>query len=294
MLYFDAGINWMDEGTLLTPEERILSGQAPYRDFYRIYTPGRWWLFSALFALFGRQFLITRIVWAIGHAVLAAWIYRLSRHALKPAFALIPAIAVTLAPGPWQKTPFMLGTIAGIWLIVWYASRPTIKRAAIIGLGTAIIFFFRQDAGAFYAALAGLYMLFYGKEKRLLSVTALTAAFFIPTLIWMGYLIAIGAGGEMFSTGGDFELSGTIGQPDAGMISGGSFALTGGFWFQTPFGDCDSTGNVGLVDYAELEACLTGPDGELPAGECNCFDINHDNDVDLFDVARFQQSFTDG
>ena len=46
----------------------------------------------------------------------------------------------------------------------------------------------------------------------------------------------IDGGGEMFSTGGDFELSGTIGQPDAStvVLAGGDFKLTGGFW--TPAG----------------------------------------------------------
>ncbi len=38
----------------------------------------------------------------------------------------------------------------------------------------------------------------------------------------------IDAGGLMFSSGGDYELSGTIGQPDAGILSGGEFTLAGG------------------------------------------------------------------
>jgi hypothetical protein len=37
-----------------------------------------------------------------------------------------------------------------------------------------------------------------------------------------------GGGGE--SSGGDFELSATIGQPDAGNLSGGDFDIAGGFW----------------------------------------------------------------
>jgi hypothetical protein len=37
-----------------------------------------------------------------------------------------------------------------------------------------------------------------------------------------------GGGGN--SAGGVYSLSGTIGQPDAGAMSGGGFALTGGFW----------------------------------------------------------------
>jgi hypothetical protein len=32
------------------------------------------------------------------------------------------------------------------------------------------------------------------------------------------------------STGGVFSVSGTIGQPDAGTMSGGSFTVVGGFW----------------------------------------------------------------
>ena len=102
----------------------------------------------------------------------------------------------------------------------------------------------------------------------------------------------VDGGGAMHSTGGDFELSGTIGQPDAGVMTGDDFTLTGGFWFETPFGDCNSTGNVNLFDYSDLEACLSGPDGGLPADKCNCFDIDHDNDVDLSDVGEFQESFT--
>lgn len=47
------------------------------------------------------------------------------------------------------------------------------------------------------------------------------------------------AGGGGTSTGGGYSLSGTIGQPDAGLaMTGGNFSLTGGFWslfaVQTP------------------------------------------------------------
>ncbi len=37
-------------------------------------------------------------------------------------------------------------------------------------------------------------------------------------------------GGGGTSTGGVYAVSGTIGQPDAGRMSGGSFTLDGGFW----------------------------------------------------------------
>src|SRR5438128_2140373 len=37
-------------------------------------------------------------------------------------------------------------------------------------------------------------------------------------------------GGGGTSTGGVYSISGTIGQPDAGHMSGGNFTLEGGFW----------------------------------------------------------------
>jgi hypothetical protein len=47
------------------------------------------------------------------------------------------------------------------------------------------------------------------------------------------------AGGGGTSTGGTYQVTGTIGQPDAGgPMTGGSYSLTGGFWalyaVQTP------------------------------------------------------------
>ena len=37
-------------------------------------------------------------------------------------------------------------------------------------------------------------------------------------------------GGGGTSTGGGYSVSGTIGQPDAGAMSGGNYSLQGGFW----------------------------------------------------------------
>jgi hypothetical protein len=37
-------------------------------------------------------------------------------------------------------------------------------------------------------------------------------------------------GGGGVSTGGTYTVNGTIGQPDAGAMSGGNFTLQGGFW----------------------------------------------------------------
>lgn len=110
----------------------------------------------------------------------------------------------------------------------------------------------------------------------------------------------IDGGGEMGSSGGDFELSGTIGQPDAGpTLTGGGYSLTGGFWAVTvetatpcgdSAGDMDGDGDVDLVDFGEFQLCFTGGAGTVAAG-CECTDFDGDNDADLVDFGAFQLAF---
>lgn len=100
----------------------------------------------------------------------------------------------------------------------------------------------------------------------------------------------VDGGGGMRATGGLLELSGTIGQPDAGVLAGGNLELSGGFWFSLQPGDCDDDGAVSLTDYAQLAGCLTGPSGSLLGG-CTCFDTNRSNRIDLRDFAAAQLHF---
>ena len=103
----------------------------------------------------------------------------------------------------------------------------------------------------------------------------------------------VDGGGAMFCTGGEFELSGTVGQPDAGTMTGGGFELDAGFWFSASPGDCNTDGLTDLVDYDSFKQCMSGPDGTLRP-DCGCYDLDGDDDVDLSDVARFQNSFFGG
>jgi len=40
----------------------------------------------------------------------------------------------------------------------------------------------------------------------------------------------VDGGGYTWSEGGGYSLGGTVGQPDAGVLSGGDYTLAGGFW----------------------------------------------------------------
>jgi len=101
----------------------------------------------------------------------------------------------------------------------------------------------------------------------------------------------IDGGGAMRSAGDTFELSGTIGQSDAGSMTGGSFDLSGGFWFPLAPADCNEDGRVSLLDYEVFATCLTGPDTSVGSG-CECYDVNHSGTIDMRDVTELQAAFT--
>jgi hypothetical protein len=64
----------------------------------------------------------------------------------------------------------------------------------------------------------------------------------LSTLLWSSVALAQGGyrlswwtvdgGGISAAAGGPYALRGTGGQPDAGRLSGGPFAVLGGFWVQ--------------------------------------------------------------
>jgi len=66
--------------------------------------------------------------------------------------------------------------------------------------------------------------------KKLFIIPLLLAALTVNAQQYsIGWYKIAGGGGT--STNGQFSVTGTIGQPDAGMaMSGGSFSVSGGFW----------------------------------------------------------------
>jgi hypothetical protein len=82
------------------------------------------------------------------------------------------------------------------------------------------------------------------KKRQWLLTLLMLAALLLPvavlTLAQSGYSLrwwTVDGGGGTWSSGGGYRLGGTVGQPDAGVLSGGGYTLGGGFWCggaQTP------------------------------------------------------------
>ena len=56
-------------------------------------------------------------------------------------------------------------------------------------------------------------------------------------------------------------------------------------------GDADGDGIVGSGDFNALPVCATGPEVFTVGQDCEAFDFDDDQDIDLLDLARFQEAF---
>lgn len=98
----------------------------------------------------------------------------------------------------------------------------------------------------------------------------------------------IDSGGDMWTTGGELELSGTIGQHDASefTLTCGELELVGGFWpgvAEKPFcfGDLNGDDIVNLPDLAQL----LGHYGTTSGAIYEDGDLDEDGDIDISDLA---------
>ncbi len=106
----------------------------------------------------------------------------------------------------------------------------------------------------------------------------------------------VDGGGQMWSTGGGFELSGTIGQPDAGAMTGGGFELTGGFWVSGVAGPAICPGDMncdGRATFADIDLFVEALAGESawnqnhPGCPWLNADCNHSGTVTFADIDPF-------
>jgi hypothetical protein len=103
-------------------------------------------------------------------------------------------------------------------------------------------------------------------------------------------------GGGMWTVSGQYVLSGTIGQPDAGVMTGSNYELTGGFWFVAPAGPTICRGDTncdGQISYADINpfvkalGSLSAWQAQFPSCPWQNCDINGDGVVSYADINPF-------
>src|SRR5262245_42454591 len=102
------------------------------------------------------------------------------------------------------------------------------------------------------------------RSVRIIAALLMAAGFAQTSLAQPAFAVnwyTIDGGGQMFSTSRNFELGGTIGQPDAMQLAtGGGFELVGGFWAVALVGESTPcTGDLngdGIIDISDLATLL--------------------------------------
>jgi hypothetical protein len=114
------------------------------------------------------------------------------------------------------------------------------------------------------------------QKNKLLLIFGITALIFVSIALGDYQIVwsTIDSGGGQ-SSGGQYVLNGTVGQPDAGYLSGANYEISGGFWPGGPL--CF----VEFDDFARFAEYWFETGSNLPA------DLDGNGIVDLDDLKLF-------
>lgn len=133
--------------------------------------------------------------------------------------------------------------------------------------------------------------------KKSLMIVSCAALIPSATLFAQDYEIishTIDGGGSSNAVAGAFTLSGSIGQPDAGVpMTAGSYELRGGFWPTVANAqpcEADFADPPGVLDIFDVFAYL----GLFNAGDLDADFAEPFGILDIFDVFAFLEAFNQG
>jgi Dolichyl-phosphate-mannose-protein mannosyltransferase len=159
-------VDVVDEGYFLDLSQRVAEGALPYRDFSTYYTPGIFYLFAAVFKLFGVQLLSIRYLMSLLRGVCALLMYVLARRVAPWQLAWLPVAIVAaldawpIEPEPHPSWPAVIAGLLTVELVARHAESGRLRWLAAAGATAGVAYLFKQNVGAFTAlGVAGYVML---------------------------------------------------------------------------------------------------------------------------------------
>lgn len=156
-LMIKSPFNFYDEGFALTGGQRVLDGQAPYRDFWGIYPPGQSYALAAVFKLFGANVMAARVYDTLVRFAAALAAYLIARKITNEWLARLGLLTVglLLASAGFYAYAVFPALALGLWAVwAWLKGlengRPAWRIAAGAVLGLAALV--RWDLAAYAAA----------------------------------------------------------------------------------------------------------------------------------------------
>ncbi len=149
-------------GANLVPAERVLKGEIPYRDFYKIQTPGILLLNAALFKFFSVSLFVAMTGVLVFKVLAVVIVFVTGRRLGSWKTALVPAALTLLwiAPGgPFRAAPIQYETLfilAAIYFMLRWLDSDNALHAFGAGLAVGIVAVFKQNVGVYAAIALGL------------------------------------------------------------------------------------------------------------------------------------------
>jgi hypothetical protein len=149
-------------GANLVPAERVMKGEVPYLDFYKIQAPGILLINAAVFSLFGTRLLTALTAVLVFKVLTIVIVFICARFVSDWKLALVASLLSLfwVAPGgPFRSAPVqfeMFFILSAIWLTLrWMSDRRPVN-IFLAGLAVGMVAVLKQNVGVYCAvALAG-------------------------------------------------------------------------------------------------------------------------------------------
>ena len=225
-LFFRRGLGLSVIGYSLSPSERVMQGEVPYRDFLFNYTPGILWVNAALMKLFGVTLMTTRLgLLAFKILTLSALYFaarRLSAIApitqakaqtrVRTSWSALLPVALTLGWlghvqvfNVYPDQYLILFALLGLILMLDYHQTHSKLRLFLCGVSVGVVFLFKQNVGL-YSFAAGALAVMIGQamsaasqsnSRRVFALASrfasYSAGFAVVTFSLVAYLVSTNA-----------------------------------------------------------------------------------------------------
>lgn len=152
-LFYNRGVWLSVVGYSISPAERVMQGEVPYRDFLYNYTPGILWLNTALMRFFGVNLLTIHlglfafkiatllILYLVGKKLMGAW------AALLPVALALAWIGYKYIFGVFPTQYSMLFVLLALYFMMKYDESDQTRWLISSGVSIGLVFLFKYNVG---------------------------------------------------------------------------------------------------------------------------------------------------
>ncbi|WP_256759130.1 glycosyltransferase family 39 protein [Cohnella sp. WQ 127256] len=155
-LYYNYGINFIDEGFNLNSMKKISEGLVPFKDFFLLQTPGHLYLGSVLMSIFGKSILLMRIFTAITSSLFSLIVYYFLKRMTNTYFSLLGfmvsiifGLSMTQISPSYSWNAVLLG-IASVICMIKSIEKNNVKWMVLSGLLLCLVGLFKQTIGFYF------------------------------------------------------------------------------------------------------------------------------------------------